>query len=71
MLPSEGTAVTFWTKGFRASLPGLVNDLAERSALIAMGLFVSGVRRRLLLRSVAAALAVEVGVLLYVRKRLP
>lgn len=70
MLPSERTAITFWTKGFRAAVPGLANDLTERAALIAIGLYASGVRRRLLALSVAAAFAVEIGVLFYVRKRL-
>lgn len=69
MLPSERTARLFWSAGFSVAVPGMVRDLAERSALIALGLLLSGTRRRVAAQAIAGALVVELAVLHYFRPK--
>ena len=67
-LPSESTARLFWAAGLPEAAPGIVRDLAERTALIALGLALAGTpRRRVVARALAGALVVELAVLHYFR----
>lgn len=67
MLPSEQTARVFWSAGLPVALPGMVRDLAERTALIALGLVLAGTRRRVAVQALAGALVIELAVLFYFR----
>ena len=69
MLPSERTARLFWSAGMPAALPDMLRDLAERAALIAVGLMLSGTRRRVGDQAIAGALVVELAVLHYFRPK--
>jgi len=66
MLPSEQSALVLFDRGMAPAFPGLLANLVERSALIGIGLYIAGQRKRLVVLSIAAALVVEAGVLQYV-----
>lgn len=66
MLPSERSALILFDQGLAPAIPSMLVDLVERSALIAIGLYLAGQRKRLVPLAIAAALVVEAGVLHYV-----
>jgi len=68
LLPSGRSARALWTEGLREAAPGIAWNIAQRAAMIYAGLVMVGQRRNLVRSSVAGAAAVEVAVLLYVRR---
>lgn len=66
MLPSEVSARTLLEHGWRAAAPGIARNMAERTALIAIGLRLAGIRQTWR-PALFGALVVEAAVILWVR----
>lgn len=66
MLPSERSALVLLEQGPAAALPGIARNMVERTTLIAIGLVLAGLRKRVVWHAFMGALMVEAGVIAYV-----
>lgn len=68
-LPSSDAAVSLLRGDYQRGIPSVIGSTLVRSVLIAGGLYVAGDRKRLIAKSISAALAIEAFVIAWVTYR--